>query len=106
MKKDYISIPDIDFSNLISYENVLKLINKDENFRERFKSDRRSQIMISFSQHPNIKEKFESILGQFLIEREIHDNDDRLRSEDELHSLWLDGLIMVEKNLNDTMEKL
>ena len=77
----------IDFSALLQFESVFEALNKGKDFREKLKYNRRSQILQTITFYDNHREKLEALAGQLLIEKELYELNDRLRSEEELQGL-------------------
>jgi hypothetical protein len=96
-----LSVVSIDFSALLQFENVFEALGKAKEFREKFKYSRRAQILQTMSYYDHPRDKLESLSGQLLIEKELVDHDDRLRSEEELQSIWIETVTQLERNVQE-----
>ena len=93
----------VDFSALLQYENVLEALGKGKEFREEMKHNRRQQIIQTTSFYDKPRDKLEALAGQLLIEKELFEHDDRLRSEEELQGLWIETVTQLERILQESI---
>lgn len=93
----------VDFSALLQYENVFEALGKGKEFREEMKYNRRQQIIQTTSFYDKPREKLEALAGQLLIEKELFEHDDRLRSEEEIQGLWIETITQLERILQESI---
>jgi exocyst complex component 6 len=91
----------IDFSALIQFESVFEALGKGKYFREKLKYIRKSQILQTTSFYQTQREKLEALAGQLIIEKELCEHDDRLRSEEELQGIWIETVTLLERILQE-----
>ena len=96
-----LSVVSVDFSVLFQFENVFEALGKAKEFREKFKYSRRAQILQTMTYYDHPRDKLESLAGQLLIEKELVDHDDRLRSEEELQSIWIETVTQLERSVQE-----
>lgn len=103
LSKEEIDFSHINFSQLFTYENIFIELGKGKEFREKMKSSRRSQILLSSTLYNTPQDKFEALLGQLTLEKELWQNDERLRSEEELQSLWVETLCQLDRTSQEML---
>lgn len=91
----------VDFSVLFQFENVFEALNKGKEFREKLKYTRRTQILQTMTYYDQARNKLEALCGQLLIEKELVEHDDRLRSEEELQSIWIETVTQLERSIQE-----
>lgn len=91
----------VDFSILFQFENVFEALNKGKEFREKLKYSRKAQILQTMTYYENINNKLEALCGQLLIEKELVEHDDHLRSEEELQSIWIETITQLERVIQE-----
>lgn len=91
----------VDFSALIQFESVFEALGKAKEFREKLKYTRKAQILQTISYYEKPREKLEALAGQLLIEKELYEHDDRLRSEEELQGIWIETVTQLERAIQE-----
>ena len=96
----------VNYSSLLNFEGVFEMLDKGKDFREKLKLDRRLQVLQTPTFYEEFKTKFEALIGQLFIEKELCEQDERLRSEEELQGLWIETIVSLEKTVQDAFNTL
>jgi len=95
----------LNFPLLCQLETVFQELNRERDFLDSLKRNRKAQILQVSSLSLPVRARLELLASHLCIEKELSAQDDRWRSDEELQELWLEVIAAVTRMVEELVRQ-